>query len=228
MNREAFRTYVSLTVDECVQIGLNSIMLVTIVSTFMGAVTTIQSAYQLVSPLIADYIIAVVVRDTTILEFAPTITAIIFAGKVGSNIAGELGTMRISEQIDALEVMGINATSYLVLPKVIAALIVYPMLVVLAGTLSLLGGYWITLITGIISPEDYVMGLRDQMNDFAITFALIKAFFFAFIISTVSAFKGFYTAGGALEVGRASTSAVTTSVIAVLLTDYLLAELLLN
>ena len=228
VNREAFRTYVSLTVDECVQIGLNSIMLVTIVSTFMGAVTTIQSAYQLVSPLIADYIIAVVVRDTTILEFAPTITAIIFAGKVGSNIAGELGTMRISEQIDALEVMGINATSYLVLPKVIAALIVYPMLVVLAGTLSLLGGYWITLITGIISPEDYVMGLRDQMNDFAITFALIKAFFFAFIISTVSAFKGFYTAGGALEVGRASTSAVTTSVIAVLLTDYLLAELLLN
>jgi len=129
-NPESFRTYTKLVLDECVLIGINSIILVSIVSVFMGAVSTLQTAYNLVNPLIPDNVIGLVVRDLTILELAPTITGIIFAGKVGSSIAGNLGTMRITEQIDALEVMGINSASYLVLPKIIATLLMYPFLVI--------------------------------------------------------------------------------------------------
>lgn len=220
-------TYARLTVDECIKIGVNSILIFAIVSSFMGAVTTLQTAYNLVSPFIPDYIIALVVRDMTILELAPTIMAIVFAGKVGSNIAGELGTMRITEQIDALEVMGVNATSYLVLPKVMASLITYPMLVVLAGFLAIMGGYLAGTLTGVITGTDFVYGIRAEFVEFNITFAMIKAVVFAFLVASVSAYKGFYTQGGALEVGIASTSAVTNSCIAILLADYLLAQLLL-
>src|SRR5688572_7638284 len=127
-NRESFRTYVRLVIDESIQIGIKSITIVAIVSTFIGAVTCVQTAYNLVSPLISDYVIGLIVRDMTLLELAPTITAIVFAGKVGSNIASGLGTMRITEQIDALEVMGINSSSYLVLPKIISAMLMYPLL----------------------------------------------------------------------------------------------------
>jgi len=228
VDMESARTYGKLFINECVQIGLNSIVIVSIVSIFIGAVTTIQTAYNLVSPLIADYVISLVVRDMTILELAPSITAIVFAGKVGSNIAGELGTMRITEQIDALEVMGINSSSYLVLPKVMATMFMYPLLVILAGFLSIYGGYWAGIVSEIITPQDYIVGIQFQLNEFMITFALIKSFVFAFLISSISSFKGYYTVGGALEVGKASTSAVTNSVIAILIADYLLAELLLN
>jgi len=226
-NRETFKTYFKLTIDECVLIGLNSIILVAIVATFMGAVTTLQTAYNLISPFIPDYVIALVVRDMTVLELAPTIIAVIYAGKVGSSIAGNLGTMRITEQIDALEVMGINPSSYLVLPKVIASLIMYPLLVILAGILSLTGGYLVGTLLGIMSPQDFIYGIRDGFNPYTIQFALIKSFVFAYLISSISSFMGFYTSGGALEVGIASTKAVTTSVIAVLFADYLLAQLLL-
>jgi len=140
-NPESFRTYTKLVLDECVLIGINSIILVSIVSVFMGAVSTLQTAYNLVNPLIPDNVIGLVVRDLTILELAPTITGIIFAGKVGSSIAGNLGTMRITEQIDALEVMGINSASYLVLPKIIATLLMYPFLVILAGSLAIGEGF---------------------------------------------------------------------------------------
>lgn len=225
---ESFRTYIGLFFEECIKIGYNSIFIVTIVATFMGAVTTIQTAYNLISPLIPDYVISLVVRDMTILELAPTIMAIVFAGKVGSNIAGELGTMRITEQIDALEVMGINATSYLVLPKVLASMVTYPMLVVLAGFLSIYGGYLTSLLTGIITGYDYIYGIRFEFIPFNVTFALIKAFAFAFLVASISAYKGFYTRGGALEVGQASTSAVTNSCIAILCADYILAQLLLG
>ncbi len=193
----------------------------------MGAVTTIQTAYNLISPLIPDYVISLVVRDMTILELAPTIMAIVFAGKVGSNIAGELGTMRITEQIDALEVMGINSTSYLVLPKIIAALFMYPMLVVLAGFLSIYGGYLAGTLTGVITGTEFIYGIRYDFVEYNIIFALTKSFVFAFLVASISAYKGFYTEGGALEVGVASTSAVTNSCIAILLADYLLAQLLL-
>ena len=224
---ESFRTYMRLVFEESMLVGIDSIVLVSIVSAFIGAVTAIQTAYNLVSPLIADYVISLVVRDMTILELAPTITAIVFAGKVGSSIASGLGTMRISEQIDALEVMGINSASYLVLPKIIATLLMYPLLVVWAAFLSILGGYIAGTLTGVITPEDYIYGIRVTFNDFMVTFAFIKSIVFALLVSTISSYKGFYTEGGALEVGRASTSAVTNSVIAILLADYLLAQLLL-
>lgn len=226
-NRESFRTYFRLIMDECDLIGINSIVLVSIVATFMGAVTTLQTAYNLVSPFIPDYVISLVVRDMTVLELAPTIIAVIYAGKVGSSIAGNLGTMRITEQIDALEVMGINSSSYLVLPKIVASVLMYPLLVILAGILSLVGGYLVGTLLGLMSPQDFIYGIRDGFNPFTIKFALIKSVAFAFLISSISSFKGFYTKGGALEVGISSTQAVTTSVIAVLLADYILAQLLL-
>lgn len=226
-NREAFRTYVTLTLDESIIIGINSIIIVVIVSTFMGAVTAVQTAYNLVSPLISNYVISLIVRDMTILELAPTITAIVFAGKVGSNIAGGLGTMRITEQIDALEVMGINSASYLVLPKIIATVIVYPMLVIISGFLSIYGGYLAGVLTGVITETEYIYGIRADFNQYTVAFALIKSVVFAFLIASISSYKGFYTKGGALEVGKASTSAVTNSCIAILTADFLLAQLLL-
>lgn len=227
-NRESFRTYYKLTLEECVSIGIGSILLVALVSTFMGAVTTVQTAFNMVSPLIPNYVISQVVREMTVLELAPTIIAIIYAGKVGTGMAGGLGTMRITEQIDALEVMGINSISYLVLPKIVASMLMYPMLVIVAGVCALLGGYLVGTLTGIISPNDYVYGIRFTFNEFTITFALIKSVVFAFLVASISSYKGYYTQGGALEVGISSTQAVTNSVIAVLLADYLLAQLLLS
>src|SRR5688572_32695485 len=227
-NPESFKTYYKLVLEECVNIGIGSIFLVALVSTFMGAVTTVQTAANMVSALIPDYVISQVVREMTILELAPTIIAVIYAGKVGSSMSGQLGTMRITEQIDALEVMGINSISYLVLPKIIASMLMYPMLVIVAGVCALFGGYLVGTLTGIITPNDYVLGLRFVFNEFTITFALIKSVVFAFLVSSISSYQGYYTQGGALEVGVSSTKAVTTSVIAVLIADYLLAQLLLS
>ena len=226
VRRESFKTYYRLTIEECVLIGVNSLGLVALVATFIGAVTTVQTAYNLVSPLIPRYMIANVVREMTVLELAPTIMAIIYAGKVGSSMAGGLGTMRITEQIDALEVMGINSASYLVLPKIIASFLMYPLLVIFAGACALFGGYLVGTLAGMITPTDYVYGLRFYFDPYSITFALIKSFVFAFLISSISSFKGYYTQGGALEVGIATTAAVTASIIAVLISDYALAQLL--
>jgi len=228
VRRESFKTYYKLVLEESVQIGVKSILLIALVSAFMGAVTTVQTAFNLVSPFVPKFVISQVVREMIILELAPTIMAIIYAGKVGSSMAGGLGTMRITEQIDALEVMGINSASYLVLPKIIASILMYPLLVIVAGFCGLLGGYLVGSIGNIITPYDYVYGIRSSFNEFTITFALIKSVVFAFMISSISSFKGYYTKGGALEVGIASTAAVTSSVIAVLIGDYLLAELLLK
>ncbi|MEM6525007.1 MAG: ABC transporter permease [Bacteroidota bacterium] len=228
VNRESFATYAKLVIDECMAIGINSIFLVSLVSFFMGAVTTIQTAYNLVSPLIPDYVISLVVRDMTILELAPTIIGVIYAGKVGSSMASGLGTMRISEQIDALEVMGINSTSYLVLPKLLGSIFMYPLLVILAGLLSIMGGYLAGQLTEVITPTEYIYGIRFEFNPYMVTFAMIKSFVFAFLVATISSFKGYYTTGGAVEVGKASTAAVTQSVIAILTADYLLAQLLLK
>ncbi|MGJ3233520.1 MlaE family ABC transporter permease [Marivirga sp.] len=228
VRRETFSSYFKLTINECISIGWNSIIIVAITSTFMGAVTTVQTAYNLVSPLIQNYVVAQVTREMVVLELAPTITAIVIAGKVGSSIASGLGTMRITEQIDALEVMGINSSSYLVLPKIVAAMIMYPLLVIIAGFLSLYGGYIAGTMTGILTETEYIYGIRIDFNPYTVQFALIKSVVFAFLISSISAFQGFFTTGGALEVGQSSTSAVTKSCIAVLLADYILAELLLN
>jgi phospholipid/cholesterol/gamma-HCH transport system permease protein len=226
-NRETFKTYYKLILDECISIGLGSLFLVALVSTFMGAVTTVQTAYNMVSDFIPDYVISQVVREMIVLELAPTIIAVIYAGKVGSSMAGGLGTMRITEQIDALEVMGINSISYLVLPKIIASIMMYPLLVIIAGVCGMLGGYLAGTLTGIITPTDYVYGLRSSYNEFTVIFALIKSVVFAFLVASISSYRGYYTQGGALEVGVSTTQAVTTSVIAVLIADYLLAQLLL-
>lgn len=226
VRRESFKTYVQLTFNECIKVGYNSLFIVTIVAAFMGAVTTVQTAYNLVSPLIQNPIVAMVVRDMTLLELAPTITAIVYAGKVGSNISSELGSMRITEQIDALEVMGINSASYLVLPKLIASVFMFPILVIYAGFISHFGGYITSVLTGVISGDDFTAGIQMNFKPFTVTFALIKAFVFGFLVAAISSFMGFYTRGGALEVGQSSTRAVTNSCIAILLSDYLLAYLL--
>lgn len=226
-NRERFSVYVRLVLDEAVLIGIDSIFIVVIVSSFIGAVTAVQTAYNLVSPLVPLYIIGTIVRDMTILELAPTIISVVLAGKVGSNIAGGLGTMRITEQIDALEVMGINSASYLILPKIVAAVITFPLLVIIAAFLSIYGGYIAGVFTGALTEKEYIYGIRNDFQPFNVTFAMIKALVFAFLISSISSYQGYYTRGGALEVGQSSTQAVTNSCIAVLCADYLLAQLLI-
>lgn len=228
VRREKFSVYWKLTIDECIIIGTDSILIVAIVSSFIGAVTCIQTAANLVSPLVPIYVVASVVREMSILELAPTFTCVVLAGKVGSSIAGQLGTMRITEQVDALEVMGINSASYLILPKILASLITIPMLVTFAGLLAILGGYIAGILGNIISTQDFIYGVQIDFNEFNVTFALIKAFVFAFLISSISAFQGYFTKGGALEVGQSSTSAVVKSCIAVLVADLSLAQLLLN
>lgn len=227
VNREKFGVYVKLVLNECLLIGLDSVFVVAIVSSFIGAVSAIQTAYNLTSPLVPLSTVGTIVRDFTILENAPTFTCLVLAGKVGSSIAGGLGTMRITEQIDAIEVMGINASSYLVLPKIIASVMVFPMLVIISGFLSILGGYLAVVMSGIITKHDYVYGLRDSFVGYNVFFALIKAVVFGFLISSISSFEGFFTKGGALQVGKSSTDAVTYSCIAVLVGDYIIAKLLL-
>ncbi len=226
-NREKLSVYWRRFMEECVGMGVNSIFIVAIVSTFIGAVSCIQTAYNLVSPIIPVSTVALIVRDMEILELAPTITCIVLSGKVGSNIASELGTMRISEQIDALEVMGINSSSYLVLPKVLAAMFTFPMLVIFAAFLGIFGGYLAGTLTGVITERDYLYGIRDSFVPYNIFFMCVKPFVFGFLIATISSFQGFFTSGGALEVGKASTQAVTNSCIAILIADYMLAQLLL-
>ncbi|AMM51993.1 ABC transporter permease [Rufibacter sp. DG15C] len=215
------------TIDEAILIGIDSIFIVAVVSTFIGAVTCVQISYNLTSALIPKSTIGFMVREMTILEMAPTITSIVLAGKVGSNIAGGLGTMKITEQVDALEVMGINSTSYLVLPKIIASILVFPMLVVIAMFLSILGGYVAGTLTNTLTGQEYITGLRTAFIPYNITFALIKSVVFAFLIASISSYKGYFTTGGALEVGESSTKAVTNSVIALLIADYVCAQVLL-
>jgi phospholipid/cholesterol/gamma-HCH transport system permease protein len=226
--REKFNIYPNLVLDECLIIGIDSIFIVSIVATFIGAVSCIQTAANLISPLVPIYVVGTVVRDMEILELAPTITCVVLSGKVGSSIAGNLGTMRITEQIDALEVIGINATSYLVLPKIIAATIMFPLLVAVSGFLGIFGGYLAGELTGIVTGTEYIYGIRNNFNPANVSLAILKSIVFAFLISSISSYQGFFTQGGALEVGRSSTNAVTNSCIATLTADYLLAQLFLS
>lgn len=224
---ESMKMYWKEFIHQCSDIGIGSLGIVMIISVFMGAVSTVQTAYQLVSPLIPKSSIAQIVRDTVILEFAPTLICIVLAGVVGSKIASELGNMRVSEQIDALEIMGINTKAYLVLPKILAALLVIPMLVVIAAVLGIWGGRLAGSLANIISNSTFDKGLLEGFLPYNVFFALAKAYTFAFLISSVPAFFGYYVEGGALEIGRASTKAVVTSCILILFADYILAALLL-
>jgi phospholipid/cholesterol/gamma-HCH transport system permease protein len=224
---EQRRIYIRRIFEEADSLGVQSLGIVTIVSLFVGAVTTVNTAYQLVSGLIKDTVIGSVVSDSTILELAPTITSLVLAGKIGSNIATELGSMRVSEQIDAMEVMGVNSAGYLVFPKIIAMLVMLPILIIIAMFLSILGGYLVGMATGILSGEDFIEGARASFRLYTFIFAMIKTFTFAFLISSVSAYQGYYAAGGSIDVGRASTRAVVYSSVLILLSDYVLAQLLL-
>jgi len=224
---ERFRVYYQRIMHEMNSIGIGSLPIVAIISLFVGGVTTLQIAYQLVTGLVPKAIIGSIVSDSTILEFAPTITCLVLSGRVGSSIASEIGTMKVSEQIDALEVMGINSSGYLALPKIIAGLFMIPCLIMLAMGLSIWGGMLVGEATGILPDEEFLKGARSTFRPFTVTFALIKATVFAFIITSISSYQGYYTTGGALEVGESSTRAVVYSSVMILFSDYLLAQLLL-
>ena len=224
---ENWKMYWKEFMHQCAEIGIGSLGIVVIISVFMGAVSTVQTAYQLTSPLIPAYTIAQVVRDTVILEFAPTLVSIVLAGVVGSKIAGELGNMRVSEQIDALEIMGINSKAYLVLPKIVAALVVIPMLVVIATLLGIWGGRIAGSLSNILSNAEYDKGLLAGFIPYNAFFAMAKAYTFAFLIASIPAYYGYHVKGGALEIGRASTRSVVVSCVAILFADYILAAILL-
>lgn len=224
---ENAKVYWKEFMQQCNDIGIGSIGIVSIVSVFMGAVSAVQTAYQLTSPIIPKSTIAQIVRDTVILEFSPTLVCIVLAGVVGSKIASELGNMRVSEQIDALEIMGINTKTYLVMPKIASALLMIPLLVVISMVLGILGGRLAGNASGILSNDTFDRGLMENFNTFNVWFALIKAYTFAFIISSIPAYYGYHVTGGALEIGRSSTKAVVVSCIMILLSDYALAALLL-
>lgn len=212
---------------QCSEIGIGSLGIVAIISVFIGAVSTLQTAYQLLTPLIPKSTIAQIVRDTVILEFAPTLSCIVLAGVVGSKIASELGNMRVSEQIDALEIMGINTKTYLILPKIAAGLLMIPLLVIIAMALGIWGGRLAGEMAGILSTDMFDKGLHDAFVPYNVTFALAKSYTFAFIICSIPAFFGYYVQGGALEIGRSSTKAVVVSCIMLLFADYLLSALML-
>src|SRR3954469_23514639 len=224
---ENWKMYWKEFMHQCSEIGIGSLGIVVIISVFMGAVSTVQTAYQLTSPFIPKYTIAQVVRDTVILEFAPTLVSIVLAGVIGSKIAGELGNMRVSEQVDALEIMGINTKGYLILPKIVASLIVIPMLIVLAAMLGIWGGQLAGTFSGIISSDEYHKGLLVGFVPYNIFFAMAKAYTFAFLLSSIPAYYGYHVTGGALEIGRASTKSVVVSCVAILFADYILAAILL-
>ena len=220
--------YYKQTMHEMVFLGLNSVGIIPVISFFMGAVITLQTAYNTENPIYPTYLIGLGCRDSILLEFSSTITALILAGKVGSNIASEIGTMRVTEQIDALEIMGVNSASYLILPKIIATLLFNPVLTLISISVGIFGGWIAGTSAGVITSEDYVYGIQYAFIPYYVTYAIIKTLFFAFIITSVSAFQGYNVEGGSLEVGRASTKAVVFSSVLILLFNVILTQLLLS
>ena len=214
-------------IKQCYDIGIGSLPIVVIISFFLGAVMTVQTSAQLVSPMIPLSTIGIIVRDGMILEFAPTFLSIVLAGVVGSKIASELGNMRTTEQIDALEIVGINSKNYLILPKILGALTMVPLLVGISAVIGVWGGYLVGDWTGAVPKELYINGIRTDLNISYISIAFYKSFIFAFIISTVPAYFGYHVQGGALEIGKASTRSVVVSCILILIADYLVATIAL-
>ena len=225
---ESGKMYWKEFMNQCMDIGVGSLPIVLIISVFLGAVMTVQTAYQLVTDLIPRSTISVIVRDSMMLELSPTVICLVLAGVVGSKIASELGNMRISEQIDALEIMGINTKAYLILPKIIASLLMVPCLVSLSVVVALWGGRVTGKLAGILDTATYDQGLLQDFIPFNAVVCMSKAFTFALVISSVSAYFGYNVKGGALEIGRNSTLAVVVSCILILLADYVLTIILLN
>lgn len=213
---------------EISKLGVDSIPLVVIISIFIGAVIAIQMTINIVSPLIPSYSTGLATREILLLEFSSTMMCLILAGKVGSNIASEIGTMRVTEQIDAMEIMGINSANFIVLPKVIGFTLFVPVLCVLSMFVGLWGGWLVAEFTDMLTVETYTFGIQSFFNEWYVWYGIIKTVVFAFIISTVASFYGYYVKGGALEVGKASTDAVVVSSIMILLADVILTKLLLQ
>ena len=224
---EKFRVYPPLVIREMDKIGLQSVGIVSLLVLFMGAVVAIQTASNIESGWIPRWTIGYTTRQSTILEFSSTVVCLIISGKVGSNIASEIGTMRISDQIDALDIMGINSASYLILPKIIAAVFIIPFLVLLAMFVGVAGGASIAILSGNVSFADFEYGAQYDFRIWDVAYSVIKTFFFAFIMTSVSSYHGYNTQGGALEVGQGSTRAVVYSIVIILVADFLLTQLLL-
>ncbi len=222
-----WRVFFERLLEELNGIGINSLPIVALMSTFIGGVIALQTASNMSSPLLPAYTVGYITQSSTILEFSPTIISLILAGKIGSNIASEIGTMRVTEQIDALEIMGVNSLNFLVLPKITAAVLFFPILVIFSMALSMLGG-WISLVVSNLSTtEEYLLGLRAFFDPFHIKYALTKTVVFGFLIVSVSSFYGYYVKGGSLDVGKASTQAVVSSSVTILIANFLLTQMIL-
>ena len=219
--------FISRCVNEFMIIGLSSLPIVVLMSTFMGGVIALQTASNITSPLLPAYTIGYITQNSTILEFSPTIISLILAGKIGSNIASEIGTMRVTEQIDALEIMGVNSLSYLVLPKIIAAVLFFPVLIIFSMVLSIFGGWISLLLSDLCSTETYLLGIRTDFKVFNIIYALTKTVVFGFLIASIASFYGYFVKGGAINVGRASTQAVVISSICILIANFILTQMIL-
>tara|TARA_B110000444_G_C18706316_1_gene531488 strand:- start:136 stop:876 length:741 start_codon:yes stop_codon:yes gene_type:complete len=219
----AFRKQIMLEIE---QIGLNSLGIVFIISFFVGGVVSIQTALNMTSPLLPSYLVGFASRDSLILEFSPTMISLILAGKVGSSISSEIGSMRVTEQIDALEIMGLNSASFLILPKIIASVLSFPFLVIISMAIGMIGA-WIGGLSADVTTADFISGLTYDFKIFYITYALIKTFVFAFIVSSVSSYFGYHTKGGAIAVGKSSTKAVVYSSILILIFNFILTDLIL-
>ncbi len=225
---EKYSVWTKQFIKETQKLGVSSIGIIILVSIFIGAAITIQMAYNITSPLVPDYVISLTTRDTMLLEFSSTIISLVLAGKVGSSVASEIGTMRVTEQIDALEIMGINSSAFLVSPKVLAFVVFIPVIVIISMFVGIGGGWLSSVLTDAMSPQDFVTGIRIAFIPYYVTYSIIKSLVFAFIIVTISAYQGYYVNGGALEVGKASTRAVVYSSVLILLFDLILTQLLLS
>ena len=217
----------NLILKEIEDLVIGSIGIVAFISFFVGGVITIQTALNIESPLIPKYLVGFATRQSVILEFAPTFISVIMAGKVGSYITSSIGTMRVTEQIDALEVMGVNSINYLVLPKTIAMLL-YPFVISIAMFLGIIGGMAACVYGGFSSLDDYITGIQLDFNPFHMTYAFIKTMVFAFILATIPSFHGYYMKGGALEVGKASTTAFVWTSVVIIILNYVLTQMLLS
>lgn len=219
--------FLTRCLNEFIVIGLSSLPIVILMSAFMGGVIALQTASNISSPLLPEYTIGYITQSSTILEFSPTIISLILAGKVGSNIASEIGTMRVTEQIDALEIMGVNSLNYLVFPKIIASVLFFPILIIFSMALSLFGGWLSLLLSDLCSTETYLLGIRTDFKVFNIIYALTKTVVFGFLIASIASFYGYFVKGGAINVGRASTQAVVISSICILIANFILTQMIL-
>ena len=222
-----WRLFLKEIPKEMEKLGINTVGIIVLVSIFMGVIMTMQTIMNTENPMLPRYSTGLVLRDTLLLEFSSTIMSLLLAGKVGSNIASELGTMRVTEQIDALDIMGINSSNFLILPKIVGLMLCMPMLVTLSVFCGLAGGCGVAIFTDMITLSDFIYGIQYAFIPFYFTYSIIKSFFFGFVIASVSAFYGYYAYGGALDVGRASTHAVVNSSILLLAVNVILTQLLL-